>query len=93
MPHSLVRTLKFCFACCSYESCAGIREFAVSPILVSMLDTPQYKRRRLELEGRNRLEAPHTHRLTWSDMRMHNLLDSTISGALTGGILYSYQRM
>lgn len=74
----------------------GIREFVVSPLLVSTLETPQYMRRRQEIEGVGRSgsdpQQQHSHRLSWSEMRMHKLLDSTISGALTGGILYSWQR-
>ena len=73
----------------------GIREFVVSPLLVSTLETPQYVRRRQEIEGVGRVgssDTQHPHRLSWSEMRMHKLLDSTISGALTGGILYSWQR-
>ncbi|KAI0086200.1 hypothetical protein BDY19DRAFT_961833 [Irpex rosettiformis] len=68
----------------------GVREFAVSPMLVTTLETPQYKRRRLEIEGN--VGSHPFGRLTWSEMRMTNLLDSSISGALTGGIIHSYNR-
>jgi hypothetical protein len=64
---------------------AGVREYAVSPVLVSNLPWQLYEKRRKmrELEAENAIApAP----LSWSELRVHNLLDSGISGALTGGL-------
>ena len=56
----------------------GIREFAVSPLLVSLLPGAQYERRRKEGT---------TNDLGWSEIRTDRLLDSAVSGVFTGGII------
>jgi len=65
-----------------------IREYAVSPLLVSNLSWKQYETRRIALE----LGPTAQPSLSWSDLRTHNLLDTGISGALTGGLLNSFKR-
>ncbi|KAF9469369.1 hypothetical protein BDZ94DRAFT_1182175 [Collybia nuda] len=68
----------------------GIREYAVSPILVSSLTWPQYVRRRRELGiGNNQLELPE--KVSWSDLRKHKTLDSGISGFAAGGLLRGWK--
>ncbi|KAF5330754.1 hypothetical protein D9619_005323 [Psilocybe cf. subviscida] len=66
----------------------GIREFAVSPILTRLAPWAQYVERRKSLG----IETPSGDTLTEEpveppSLRMKNLLDSGISGAITGGIL------
>jgi len=70
----------------------SLREYIVSPLLVSGSPSPQFVRRRRELEatqsGRN--HEPDT--LTWWEMRTHKVPDTTISGAISGGLLNSWIR-
>ncbi|KAI0345345.1 hypothetical protein BDW22DRAFT_1354257 [Trametopsis cervina] len=63
----------------------GLREFVVSPILVLNLSSPQYVRRKEELQNKKskQIVQHHAQQLSWSDMRSHKLLDSSISGAAT----------
>lgn len=56
----------------------GIREFAVSPLLVATLPGVQYERRRKEKTETD---------LDWSEIRTDRLLDSAVSGFFTGGII------
>lgn len=56
----------------------GIREFAVSPLLVATLPGAQYERRR-----KDKAETE----LDWSEIRTDRLLDSGVSGFFTGGII------
>ncbi|KAJ3972690.1 hypothetical protein EV361DRAFT_797646, partial [Lentinula raphanica] len=58
----------------------SIREFGISPLLVATLPFAQYERRRKE--GSDVAEN-----LQWSEIRTDRLLDSALSGSLTGGIL------
>ncbi|KAJ4487737.1 hypothetical protein J3R30DRAFT_3279579, partial [Lentinula aciculospora] len=60
----------------------GIREFAVSPLLVATLPIAHYQRRGKDSEDN----------LQWSEIRTDRLLDSAISGFLTGGILRGVNR-
>lgn len=90
--HSLVRIY-----CCSYSRWfiflfLGIREFAISPLLVYTLPWPQYARRRHELGIKSSSEpysapAPPT----WTDLRQYKTLDTGLSGALAGGLLRGWK--
>jgi hypothetical protein len=64
----------------------GVREYAVSPILVSNLSWRQYETRALGLQ-KIVTDKP----LSWSELRTYNLLDTGISGALTGGLLNTWK--
>lgn len=71
-------------------SLAGIREYAVSPLLVSSLPWKQYETRRRALElGPTHNATQST--ISWSDLRTYNLLDTSISGAFTGALLNSWK--
>lgn len=70
----------------------GCREYLVSPILLSTLPLPQYARRKIELQDIKGKRAEHYSPMSWVDMRMHKLLDSGLSGALTGGMLNAWKR-
>ncbi|KAF8635498.1 hypothetical protein AX17_003888 [Amanita inopinata Kibby_2008] len=65
----------------------GIREYAVSPLLVSTLPWTQYTRRRRELGLAEHGGHPADEPLTFSEKRRHKLLDSGVSGAIAGAIL------
>ncbi|KAF9500509.1 hypothetical protein BDN71DRAFT_1492845 [Pleurotus eryngii] len=64
----------------------GIREFAISPLLVSSLSTKEYQRRRRSLEPLSNDIAEQSP-VSWGDLRRQKLLDSAVSGALTAGSL------
>ncbi|KIL69998.1 hypothetical protein M378DRAFT_98260 [Amanita muscaria Koide BX008] len=70
----------------------GLREYVVSPLLVSTLPFAQYERRRHEL-GYADTHCPSNSQpsISWSDKRAHKLLDSGLSGAATGGILRGWR--
>ncbi|RDB22273.1 hypothetical protein Hypma_010602 [Hypsizygus marmoreus] len=71
----------------------GIREYLISPLLVSTLPWPQYVRRRREL-GINDASDDSSSALgppTWSDLRQHKTLDTGISGVLAGGALRGWK--
>jgi len=68
-----------------------VREYAVSPVLVSNLPWRQYETRRKIQKLRPQNIVTDTP-LTWSELRMYNLLDTGISGALTGGFLNTCKR-
>jgi len=68
-----------------------VREYAVSPVLVSNLSGRQYgTRRKIRELGPQKIvtDTP----LTWSELRTYNLLDTGISGTLTGGLLNTWKR-
>jgi hypothetical protein len=71
----------------------GIREFAISPLLVYTLSWPQYARRKRELGIENpsdeALQIPD--QLSWSDLRKHKTLDTGMSGVLAGGLLRGWK--
>ncbi|KAF9227857.1 hypothetical protein BS17DRAFT_774423 [Gyrodon lividus] len=70
----------------------SIREYIVSPALVLTHPGKQYRLRRHRLIP---VVVDSTHDelpLSWSDIRTSRLLDSGISGALTGGILNTWKR-
>ncbi|KAF7440645.1 hypothetical protein PC9H_000992 [Pleurotus ostreatus] len=64
----------------------GIREFAISPLLVSSLSTKEYQRRRRALEPLSS-DISEQSPVSWGDLRRQKLLDSAVSGALTAGSL------
>ncbi len=93
--------LQFTFQPCmviTYSLHLGLREYAISPILVRTLPWPQYERRRRELglvaepNGIRNPDASSTPQF-WADRRTHNLLDSGLSGAATGGIIRGWKCM
>lgn len=59
----------------------SVREYAISPLLAANLTRPQHDK----IAGNELLKS-------WTDMRKHNLLDSAVSGALTGGMFNTWQR-
>ena len=69
----------------------GLREFAVGPLLVHTIPWPQYENRRRALgiatpEDSLTLDGPSIH-----DLRSDKLLDSAISGAITGGLIRGWK--
>jgi hypothetical protein len=69
------------------------REFAISPLLIHFASGEQYAHRRREL-GINPLtknEASSLQELSWTDLRWNKLLDSGLSGMLTGGALRGFR--
>jgi len=69
----------------------AVREYAISPLLVSNLSWRQYEKRRSTRDAGPKsspTEAP----LSWSDLRTYNLLDTGFSGALTTGFLNTWKR-
>jgi hypothetical protein len=68
----------------------GIRELAISPLLVSTLPWPQYARRRHEL-GIKDASSVQLEPLSWSELRQHKTLDSGLSGALAGSLLRGWK--
>ncbi|KZT26382.1 hypothetical protein NEOLEDRAFT_1132430, partial [Neolentinus lepideus HHB14362 ss-1] len=76
----------------------SVREYVVSPLLLSSITSEQYERRRREIEARHleketgKSVSPAREHLSWSEMRVHKLLDTTVSGAFTGGLLNAWKR-
>lgn len=70
----------------------GFREYIISPLLLSVLSSDQFLRRRQELEDKKGKQPERDERLSWSDMRLHKLPDTALSGALTGGVLNAWKR-
>ncbi|EPQ58288.1 hypothetical protein GLOTRDRAFT_126778 [Gloeophyllum trabeum ATCC 11539] len=74
------------------------REYVISPLLLSTMTGKQCDRRRRELETRRLSKSTGEpvpsgrEQLSWSDMRSHKMLDTTLSGAFTGGILNAWKR-
>ncbi|KAH6908295.1 hypothetical protein BKA70DRAFT_266172 [Coprinopsis sp. MPI-PUGE-AT-0042] len=68
----------------------GLREFAVGPLLVYTAPWSQYvNRRRLLGIGEDGMSEPHTPSI--QDVRSDKLLDSGISGAITGGLVRGWK--
>lgn len=63
----------------------------VSPMMVLILPARQYQLRRQRVFHPIGTEEPTS--LSWADIRTSRLLDSGISGGLTGGILNTWKRM
>ena len=78
---------------CELKCFQGIREFAISPLLVHTLSWPQYARRKLELDieySSDQTLHPAGH-VSWSDLRTHKTLDTGMSGVLAGGLLRGWK--
>jgi hypothetical protein len=78
---------------------AGVREYVISPALVSTLPWKQYVHRKRHFElsaasGRQTASLAEStdEPVTLSDLRTHKLLDTGLSGAITGGVLNSLKR-
>jgi hypothetical protein len=77
----------------------GIREYVVSPVLVSTLPWRPYVQRKRAIElavAKSRgdaaqVEAPEDD-LTLQGLRTHKLLDTGLSGGLTGAVLNALKR-
>ncbi|KDQ12249.1 hypothetical protein BOTBODRAFT_419197 [Botryobasidium botryosum FD-172 SS1] len=65
----------------------GLREYIVSPVLVSTLSTQQYVRRRDQFAGLTP-RAP----ITWGEIRSEKLIDTAIASGLAGGALNAWKR-
>ncbi|KAG8684017.1 hypothetical protein FRC11_012732, partial [Ceratobasidium sp. 423] len=66
----------------------AVREYVVSPALISSLDTPQYARRRSQLgitSKFNDLKYAHDHQDELAIIRQDRLLDTSVAGAIAGG--------
>ena len=70
----------------------GLREYVVSPLLLSCIGTGQFARRKLQLQNTQPGEKRFPETLNWSDMRIEKLPDTTLSGAITGSIFNSWKR-
>ncbi|TCD62177.1 hypothetical protein EIP91_007261 [Steccherinum ochraceum] len=70
----------------------SIREYLVSPTLLSIVKSGQYARRRAELDAKERGAKLEQEKLDWWDMRSHKVPDTAVSGAVTGGVLYAWRR-
>lgn len=70
----------------------SIREYLVGPVLVLSMPGKQYELRRQRLKEAAEGSPTNVSRLTWGDIRSRKVLDSSISGALAGGILNTWKR-
>ncbi|KAF7985124.1 hypothetical protein HWV62_9041 [Athelia sp. TMB] len=61
----------------------SVREYGVSPLLSTNFARPRQETS--QVDG-------HTTPTSWADMRKHHVLDSAVSGALTGGMFNTWQR-
>ncbi|PBL02383.1 hypothetical protein ARMGADRAFT_1158927 [Armillaria gallica] len=66
----------------------GIREYVISPVLIRTVPGVQYARRRRDA-GISQLptDGDVPENVSWTEMRTNKLLDTGISGAITGGVL------
>ncbi|KAF9053019.1 hypothetical protein BJ165DRAFT_831703 [Panaeolus papilionaceus] len=69
----------------------SIRELAISPLLVHLSPLKEHASQRQALSSTSK-STPKTpvvssDDISWSSLRRHNLLDSGLSGAVTGGLL------
>ncbi|KAG1754418.1 hypothetical protein EDB19DRAFT_1892422 [Suillus lakei] len=70
----------------------SIRECLVGPVLVLSMPGKQYELRRQRLEEAAEGSPTDVSRLTWGDIRSRKVPDSSISGALAGGVLNTWKR-
>lgn len=71
----------------------GCREFVVSPLLIHFATGEQYERQRQRL-GKSPVTKDETSTLpamSWNDLRWNKLLDSGLSGMLTGAALRGFR--
>lgn len=69
----------------------SIREYFVSPLLLLAIGGGQYAQRRATIDGGIHDPSFDGSR-SWSKMRTHKLLDSTLAGGITGSVLYTLTR-
>lgn len=69
----------------------AVREYAISPLLVSNLSWKQYEKRRSTRDAGPK-SSPAEVPLSWSELRTYNLLDTGFSGALTAGFINTWKR-
>ncbi|GJE90787.1 hypothetical protein PsYK624_069310 [Phanerochaete sordida] len=70
----------------------SFREYIVGPLLLSALSSGQFLRRRQEIEDKKGKKPERSEPLSWSEMRLHKLPDTALSGALSGGVLNAWKR-
>jgi len=70
----------------------GIREYLIGPVLVLSLPGKQYELRRQGIKEAAEGPSADASKLTWGDIRSRKVLDSSISGALAGGVLNTWKR-
>ncbi|KAK7693775.1 hypothetical protein QCA50_003347 [Cerrena zonata] len=70
----------------------GLREYIVSPLLVSGISSGQFLRRKRELDAKREGQKYTPERLDWWSMRSCKLPDSALSGAISGGFLNAWKR-
>jgi hypothetical protein len=64
----------------------ALREYVISPLLLTGIDHGQYARRRRRLDGLSDSTAR-----TWTEVRTEKLPDSLLSGAISGAVLNSWK--
>ncbi|CAL1705174.1 unnamed protein product [Somion occarium] len=69
----------------------SLREYIVSPILLTTISSGQFLRRKQEVDAIREGRAYTAERLDWWSMRSHKLPDTALSGALTGGLLNAWK--
>lgn len=72
---------------------SGLREYVVSPLLVSNIPSGQFCRRKLELDAKREGQLYRPERLDWWSMRSQKIPDSALSGAISGGFLNAWKRV
>ncbi|KZO95890.1 hypothetical protein CALVIDRAFT_598936 [Calocera viscosa TUFC12733] len=77
-------------ACLATSIFFGVREWAVSPLLVSTINQGQYAQRRIQYQG-DHVDGPDP-KEGWTEMRLYKVPDSALAGALTGGALNPIRR-
>lgn len=70
----------------------GVREYAVGPALTLIHPGRQYQLRRRHLKNIQDGSSSEQRGLSWYDLRTSYLLDSALSGAISGGFLYTWKR-
>ncbi|OJA15186.1 hypothetical protein AZE42_09492 [Rhizopogon vesiculosus] len=70
----------------------SIREYLIGPVLVLSLPGKQYELRRQKIKEAAEGASTDIPQLTWGDIRSRKVLDSSISGALAGGVLNTWKR-
>lgn len=71
----------------------AVREYAISPVLVTFMDGPQYRRRRqlLGIQPPGEVLEGVDETMPLSLLQYHKLLDTAISGAIAGGIIRGWR--
>lgn len=81
--------IKLFYSSLGSDGFKGCREFAVSPLLIYTASGKQYARRRKELgiSPLTETETSMVSQMAPTELRWNKLLDSGLSGLLTGGVL------